>query len=168
MQSKPNYKYNKKGTMNSIYDFTVKDRKGNAVPLNLYANEVILIVNTATKSPYTEQYTELEALYEKYHQQGFEVLDFPSNQPTKSCPGTDEMVHQFCKETYGTEFPRFKKVKVNGADADPLYKYMTEKVVGDITEDFTKFLVNKIGKVVARYDAQTPISEIETKIQEIL
>lgn len=154
--------------MNSIYDITVKDRKGNAVPLKGYANEVVLIVNTATKSPETEQYKDLEALYEKYHSQGFAILDFPSNQPTKSCPGTDEMVHQFCKETYNTEFPRFKKVKVNGQDADNLYKYLTSKFNGEITEDFTKFLVNKIGKVVARYDAKTPYEEIGKKIEEML
>lgn len=154
--------------MNSINDITVKDRKGNMVPLSGYANEVVLIVNTATKSPLTPQYAELEALYEKYHSQGFAVLDFPSNQPTKSCPGTDEMVHQFCKDNYNTEFPRFKKVKVNGDDADNLYKYLTEKFPGDITEDFTKFLVNKIGKVVARYSAETPMAEIEQKIQEML
>lgn len=154
--------------MNSIYDITVKDRKGNAVPLKGYANEVVLIVNTATKSPETTQYKDLEALYEKYHSQGFAVLDFPSNQPTKSCPGTDEMVHQFCKDTYNTEFPRFKKVKVNGQDADNLYKYLTSKFTGEITEDFTKFLVNKIGKVVARYDAKAPYEEIAKKIEEML
>ncbi len=154
--------------MNSIYDITVKDRKGNPVSLKGYANEVVLIVNTATKSPQTAQYNELVALYEKYHPQGFAVLDFPSNQPTKSCPGTDEMVHQFCKDTYQTEFPRFKKVKVNGDDADGLYKYLTEKFPGEINKDFTKFLINKIGKVVARYDAATPFSVIEEKIKEML
>ena len=154
--------------MNSIYDITVKDRKGNNVPLKGYANEVVLIVNTATKSPNTPQYKDLEAMYEKHHSRGFAILDFPSNQPTKSCPGTDEMIHLFCKETYNTEFPRFKKVKVNGAEADNLYKYLTEKFPGEITEDFTKFLVNKIGKVVARYDAATPMSEIDAKIEEML
>ncbi len=154
--------------MNSINEITVKDRKGNAVPLKGYANEVVLIVNTAIKSPLTPQYADLEALYEKYHPQGFAILDFPSNQPTKSCPGTDEMIHKFCKDTYNTEFPRFKKVKVNGDDADSLYKYLTEKFPGDITEDFTKFLVNKIGKVVARFDAATPMQEVEQKIEEML
>lgn len=154
--------------MNSIHDITVKDRKGNAVPLNLYANEVVLIVNTATQSELTPQYKDLEALYEKYHSQGFEVLDFPSNQPTKSCPGTDEMVHQFCKDNYNTQFARFKKAKVSGPDADPLFKYLTEKVPGEITEDFTKFLINKIGKVVARFDANTSFATIESKIQELL
>ena len=154
--------------MNSIYEITVKDRKGNSVPLNGYANEVVLIVNTAIQSPNTPQYKELEALYEKYHPQGFAILDFPSNQPTKSCPGTDEMIHRFCKDNYGTEFPRFKKVKVNGTEADSLFKYLTEKFPGEITEDFTKFLVNKIGKVVARYDASTPIAEIGQRIEEML
>lgn len=154
--------------MNSIHDITVKDRKGVAVPLNLYANEVVLIVNTATKSSFTPQYADLQALYQKYHARGFEVLDFPSNQPTKSCPGTDEMVHQFCKDTYSTAFPRFKKVKVNGNDADPLFKYLTEKQPGEITEDFTKFLVNKIGKVVARFSATAPMSEIEEKVATLL
>lgn len=154
--------------MNSINEITVKDRKGNAVPLKGYANEVVLIVNTAIKSPYTPQYADLQTLYDKYHSQGFAVLDFPSNQPTKSCAGTDEMIHNFCKETYNTEFPRFKKVKVNGNDADTLYKYLTEKFPGEITEDFTKFLVNKIGKVVARFGAQTPMSEIEEKIESLL
>ena len=154
--------------MNSIHDITVKDRKGNAVPLNLYANEVVLIVNTATQSELTPQYKDLEALYEKYHSQGFEVLDFPSNQPTKSCPGTDEMVHQFCKDNYNTQFARFKKAKVSGPDADSLFKYLTEKVPGEITDDFTKFLVNKIGKVVARFDANTSFATIESKIQELL
>ncbi len=154
--------------MNTIHEITVKDRKGNLVPLKSYANEVVLIVNTATRSPHTPQYEALEALYEKHHAQGFAVLDFPSNQPTKSCPGTDEMVHQFVKDTYNTEFPRFKKVKVNGSDADELYKYLKERFPGDITEDFTKFLVNKIGKVVARYDATTPIEEIDKRIEEML
>lgn len=152
----------------TLNEIIVKDRKGNNVPLSGYANEIVLIVNTATQGENVSQYKELEDLYEKYHQQGFAVLDFPSNQPTKSCPGTDEMVHQWCKDNYGTEFPRFKKVKVNGDDASPLFSFLKEKFPGDITEDFTKFLVNKIGKVVARYDAKTPISEIEQKIQEML
>lgn len=153
--------------MDTVFDFTVKDRKGNTVALNSYQNEVLLIVNTATKSPFTPQYAELEALYEKYHAQGFAVLDFPSNQPTKSCPGTDEMVHNFAKDTYNTEFPRFKKIKVNGDDADPLYKFLLSMKEGDIKEDFTKFLINKRGRVVARYAAETPFSEIEEAINNL-
>lgn len=154
--------------MNTVFDYTVKDRKGNAVPLRNYANEVLLIVNTAIKSEYTPQYAELEALYEKHHAQGFAVLDFPSNQPTKSCPGTDEMVHSFVKDNYNTEFPRFKKVKVNGSDAEPLYQHLREMKEGDITEDFTKFLVNKMGHVVARFAPSTSIAEIDEQIAAML
>ena len=154
--------------MNTVFDFTVKDRKGNAEPLRNYANQVLLIVNTAIKSEYTPQYADLEALYEKYHAQGFAILDFPSNQPTKSCPGTDEIVHNFAKDNYNTEFPRFKKVKVNGDDAEPLYKYLKEMKEGDITADFTKFLINKRGYVVARFEPTTPIAEIDAQIAAML
>ena len=154
--------------MNTVFDFTVKDRKGNAEPLRNYANQVLLIVNTAIKSEFTPQYAELEALYEKYHAQGFAILDFPSNQPTKSCPGTDEIVHNFAKDNYNTEFPRFKKVKVNGDDAEPLYKYLKEMKEGDITADFTKFLINKRGYVVARFEPTTPIAEIDAQIAAML
>ena len=100
--------------MKTIYDFSVKDRKGGLVSLKEYANEVILIVNTATKCGFTPQYDELEALYEKYHSQGFTILDFPCNQFGQQAPGTDESIHEFCKLNFGTEFPRFKKIKVNG------------------------------------------------------
>lgn len=154
--------------MDNVFDFTVKDRKGNSVALSNYQNEVLLIVNTATQSPFTPQYAELEALYEKFHSQGFAVLDFPSNQPTKSCPGKDEMVHQFAKDNYNTEFPRFKKIKVNGDDADPLYKFLVSMQEGEITEDFTKFLINKRGFVAARFSASAPFAEIEEAIKTLL
>ena len=100
--------------MRTVYEFSVKDRKGKAFSLKEFSNEVLLIVNTATKCGFTPTYEELEALYEKYHAQGFEVLDFPCNQFGQQAPGTDESIHEFCKLTYGTKFPRFKKVKVNG------------------------------------------------------
>ena len=98
--------------MRTVYEFSVKDRKGKEVSLKEYANEVLLIVNTATKCGFTPTYDQLEALYEKYHAKGFEVLDFPCNQFGQQAPGTDESIHEFCKLNYGTEFPRFKKVKV--------------------------------------------------------
>ena len=104
--------------MKTVYEFSVKDRKGKDVSLKEYANEVLLIVNTATKCGFTPQYDELEALYKKYHAQGFEILDFPCNQFGQQAPGTDDSIHEFCKLNFGTEFPRFKKVKVNGDDAD--------------------------------------------------
>lgn len=154
--------------MNTVFDFKVKDRKGNIVDLSNYANEVLLIVNTATKSPFTPQYAELETLYEKFHSQGFCVLDFPSNQPTKSCPGTDEMVHTFAKDTYNTEFPRFKKVKLNGPDAEPLFLFLQEMAEGQISEDFTKFLINRNGRVAARFSAEVSFAEIESQIQSLL
>jgi len=166
--------------MKTVYDFAVKDRKGGEVSLREYANEVILIVNTATKCGFTPQYEELEAIYEKYHAKGFTILDFPCNQFGQQAPGTDESIHEFCKLTYGTEFPRFKKIKVNGDDAEPLYKYLKEqkgfagwdpnhkltpileemlskedpdyKDKADIKWNFTKFLVNKLGLVVARFE----------------
>ena len=139
--------------MRTVYDFSVKDRKGKMVSLKEYANEVLLIVNTATRCGFTPQYEELEQLYEKYHQQGFEVLDFPCNQFGQQAPGTDESIHNFCKLTYGTEFSRFKKVKVNGDDAEPLFK---------------KFLINKKGQVVARFEPTTRFSLIAEEIEKWL
>ena len=102
--------------MKTVYDFTVKDRKGGDVNLKEFANEVLLIVNTATKCGFTPTYEQLEATYKKYHAKGFEVLDFPCNQFNNQAPGTDESIHEFCKLTYGTDFPRFKKIKVNGEE----------------------------------------------------
>ena len=98
--------------MRTVYEFSVKERKGGTISLKEFSNEVLLIVNTATKCGFTPQYEELEKLYEKYHAQGFEVLDFPCNQFGQQAPGTDESIHNFCKLNYGTEFARFKKVKV--------------------------------------------------------
>lgn len=182
--------------MRTVYDFSVKDRKGKNVSLKEYANEVLLIVNTATKCGFTPQYEELEKLYEKYHAQGFEVLDFPCNQFGAQAPGTDESIHQFCKLNYGTEFPRFKKVKVNGADAEPLYVFLKEqktftgfnpeheltpvleeilsketpdyKETSDIKWNFTKFLINKRGQVIARFEPTESISNIAKQIEELL
>jgi len=182
--------------MRTVYEFSVKDRKGKDVSLKAYANEVLLIVNTATKCGFTPQYDELEALYKKYHSQGFEVLDFPCNQFGQQAPGTDESIHEFCKLNYGTEFPRFKKVKVNGPDADPLFKFLQEqkgfagwnedhkltpildkmmteadpdyKQKPDIKWNFTKFLINKKGQVVARFEPTESIEVIEKAIEEIL
>lgn len=182
--------------MKTVYDFAVKDRKGGEVSLREYANEVILIVNTATKCGFTPQYEELEAIYEKYHTKGFTILDFPCNQFGQQAPGTDESIHEFCKLTYGTEFPRFKKIKVNGDDAEPLYKYLKEqkgfagwdpnhkltpileemlskedpdyKDKADIKWNFTKFLVNKLGLVVARFEPTESLENVSKKIEELL
>ena len=182
--------------MKTVYDFTVKDRKGKDVSLKEYANEVLLIVNTATKCGFTPQYEEMEKLYEKYRSQEFVILDFPCNQFGQQAPGTDESIHEFCKLNFGTEFPRFKKVKVNGPDADPLFLFLQEqkgfagwnmehpiahilddmlskedpnyKEKNDIKWNFTKFLVDKKGMVVARFEPTAPMAEIEKKIEELL
>ena len=182
--------------MRTVYEFSVKERKGGTISLKEFANEVLLIVNTATKCGFTPQYEELEKLYEKYHAQGFEVLDFPCNQFGQQAPGTDESIHNFCKLNYGTEFPRFKKVKVNGPDAEPLFKYLQEQkgfqgwdtdhqLAGilddmlkkddpdyqqkpDIKWNFTKFLTNKRGMVVDRFEPTASIALIEKRIEELL
>lgn len=182
--------------MKTVYEFTVKDRKGNNVSLKEYANEVLLIVNTATKCGFTPTYTELENLYKQYHARGFEILDFPCNQFGQQAPGTDEAIHDFCKLTYGTEFPQFKKLKVNGEDADPLYKFLKEqkgfagfdmsnkiapilvemfdkadpnwRESPDIKWNFTKFLINKKGQVVKRYEPTEKIEHIAADIEKLL
>ena len=182
--------------MKTVYDFSVNDRKGKEVSLREYANEVLLIVNTATKCGFTPQYDELEKLYQKYRSQHFVILDFPCNQFGQQAPGTDESIHEFCKLNFGTEFPQFKKVKVNGDDADPLFKFLQEqkgfagwnmehpiahilddmlskadpdyKEKAEIKWNFTKFLVDKRGVVVARFEPTTPIEEIEKQIEELL
>ena len=97
--------------MRTVYEFSVKDRKGKAFSLKEFSNEVLLIVNTATKCGFTPTYEQLEALYEKYHAQGFEVLDFPCNQFGQQAPGTDESIHEFCKLTYGTKFHASRRLR---------------------------------------------------------
>ena len=182
--------------MKTIYDFTVKDRKGKDVSMKEYANEVLLIVNSATKCGFTPQYEELEKLYEKYRSDGFVVLDFPCNQFGQQAPGTDESIHEFCKLNFGTDFPRFKKIKVTGPDADPLFKFLEEQKgfagwdmnhpIAHILDDmlskedsdykekpsikwnFTKFLIDKKGNVVARFEPTTKIEVIEAEIQKLL
>ena len=182
--------------MRTVYEFSVKDRKGKNVSLKEYSNEVLLIVNTATQCGFTPQYDDLEKLYEKYHQQGFEILDFPCNQFGSQAPGTDESIHNFCKLNYGTEFSRFKKIKVNGDDADPLFKFLKEckgfggwdeshplypvldkmlseqdpnyKESADIKWNFTKFLTNKRGQVVARFEPTESLDNIAKQIEELL
>ena len=180
----------------TVYDFSVKDRKGKDVSLKEYAGEVMLIVNTATKCGFTPQYEELEKLYEKHHAQGFTILDFPCNQFGQQAPGTDESIHEFCKMTYGTEFPRFKKIKVNGEDAEPLYKFLTSQkgfagwdmnhhiapILDEILSkedpdyksnpsikwNFTKFLVDKKGVVVARFEPTEGFENIDAPLAKVL
>ena len=112
----------------NVHDFKVKDSKGGIADLSQYDGKVLLIVNTATKCGLTPQYDQLEALYKKYRDRGLEILDFPSNQFLKQAPGTDEEIEEFCTLNYGTTFPRFSKVDVNGKDADPLFAWLKEQL----------------------------------------
>ena len=127
----------------SVYDYAVKNNKGEEVSLSDYKGKVLLIVNTATKCGLTPQYEGLEALYEKYHEQGFEILDFPCNQFAFQAPGNDEQIESFCTLRYNTKFPRFAKIKVNGQETAPLYMYLKEQKPGRIQWNFAKFLIDK-------------------------
>ncbi|MBR1881792.1 MAG: glutathione peroxidase [Muribaculaceae bacterium] len=180
----------------NIYDITVKDRKGNDVSLATYKNKVLLIVNTATRCGFTPQYEELENLYKNYQEKGLEILDFPCNQFGNQAPGSDEEIHQFCSLNYGTEFPQFKKIEVNGENESPLFTLLkaARPFVGfdlnhpigkvldemlqkndadyaskpDIKWNFTKFLVDRKGNIVERYEPTVDIKLIEEKIKELL
>ena len=179
--------------MKTVYDFSVKDRKGKDVSLKEYANEVLLIVNTATKCGFTPQYDELEALYKKYHAEGFEILDFPCNQFGEQAPGTIQEIHSFCTANFDIQFPQFDKIDVNGANEHPLYtflkaqkgfsgfdtndqqgKFMDDMLrkrdadfdkKADIKWNFTKFLVSRDGRVLKRYEPTDKMSDIEAAIQ---
>lgn len=180
----------------SVYDFTVKGLNNEDVSLKDYSGKVLLIVNTATKCGFTPQYKELQALYEKYQARGFEVLDFPCNQFGEQAPGTEEEIHQFCTLNFGTEFPQFKKIEVNGENESPLYTYLKSQrgfkgfdkghkigalldemlskadpdyaTKSDIKWNFTKFLVDRDGNVVERYEPTTECKVIEEDIKKLL
>ncbi|MBQ6050357.1 MAG: nitroreductase family protein [Bacteroidaceae bacterium] len=177
----------------SIYDFQVKDDGGQDVSLAEYKGKALLIVNTATRCGFTPQYKELEALYEKYHAEGLEILDFPCNQFGQQAPGTIQEIHQFCTANFDIHFLQFDKIEVNGENAHPLYSYLkSQKGFGgfdisdqrgkmmdemlrkqdaeydkksDIKWNFTKFLVSRDGRIVKRYEPTEQMSNIEADIQ---
>jgi len=152
-----------------LYDFIVKDNKGNDVSLSEYKGKVLLIVNTATGCGFTPQYKGLEELYLKYHDKGFEILDFPCNQFFGQAPGSDEEIHSFCTLKYNTTFPRFKKIEVNGKGADPLYVFLKEQTKAKkIGWNFAKFLVDKEGKVLAHYGSMTTPEKLDAEIAKLL
>lgn len=154
----------------SVYDFTVKGQKGNDVSLKEYEGKVLLIVNTATGCGFTPQYKGLEELYEKYRDQGFEILDFPCNQFFHQAPGSDEEINQFCSLRFNTQFPRFKKLEVNGNNADPLFKYLCTQngKYKRVKWNFTKFLVDRQGNVIARFEPTDKPESFEPAIKDAL
>ena len=155
----------------SIYDFKVKTRKGDDFSLSEYKGKVMLIVNTATGCGFTPQYEGLEKLYETYHDQGLEILDFPCNQFGHQAPGSDDEIHEFCTGKYKTQFDQFAKIEVNGTNEDPLYTYLKDekhKLFKSIKWNFTKFLVDREGNVVGRYEPTTTPDAIESDIQKLI
>ncbi len=178
----------------NIYDLKVKNRKGEDVSLNDFKGKVLLIVNTATGCGFTPQYEALEKLYETYHEDGFEVLDFPCNQFGHQAPGENDEIHEFCTAKYKTQFDQFAKIDVNGENESELFKLLKNEIQddivngmknkmtmkgiskisstcknrGDIIWNFTKFLVDKNGKVVKRYSPIESPMKLENDIKELL
>jgi glutathione peroxidase len=179
----------------AVYDHVAVKPDGTEVPLSEYAGKVLLIVNTATGCGFTPQYEELEAMYAKYRDQGFEILDFPCNQFANQAPESDDEIHEFCTLKFGTEFPQFAKIDVNGETADPLFAYLAtekpfesfgkglkmaalkkfadanNKKFGDkayIKWNFTKFLIDREGNVVARFEPTVDMNDVKAAVQAAL
>ena len=174
----------------NIYDFTVKDRKGRDVNLADYKGKLLLVVNTATGCGFTPQYKELQQYYEEFKDQGLEILDFPCNQFADQAPGDNEEIHVFCTGRFGITFPQFGKIEVNGENADPLYKWITSttkfegfngpsglllsgiakkmdkdyKNNGNIKWNFTKFLVDREGNIVKRFEPTEKMEKVRDAI----
>lgn len=160
-------------TMGSVYCFALNDIDGKAVNLGeKFKGNVLLIVNTASQCGYTPQYADLQAVYDKYKAQGFQVLGFPANDFGAQEPGSDAEIKQFCSTKYHVTFPMFSKISVKGENKDSLYRYLTDETTnpksgGEIKWNFTKFLVGKDGKVIARFESKIkPTDESVTKAVE--
>ncbi len=155
-----------------IYDFKVKDAEGGEVDFSGYKGKVLLVVNTATGCGFTPQYEGLENIYKKYKDKGFEVLDFPCNQFGNQAPGTEKEITSFCKLKYDVSFKQFKKIEVNGENEHPLYTYLKSKKGGlfgkDIKWNFTKFLIDRDGKVIKRFSSRTTPEKIEKEIKNLI
>lgn len=179
-----------------FYDFEANDVMGVAVSMSEYAGKVVLVVNSATECGFTPQYDDLQDMYEMYQEQGLEILDFPCNQFGNQAPGSDEEIVSLCDSRYGITFPHFAKVDVNGENALPLFLYLQQekgfngfnpehplaaiiesmleranpnyKNEPDIKWNFTKFLIDRSGKVVARFEPTEDIKVVETRIKELL
>ena len=159
--------------MDSVYDFTVDDIHGKPVDLSRYRGHVLLIVNTASKCGFTPQYKGLQQLYDKYHARGLDVLGFPCNQFGGQEPGEEPEIESFCEVNYGVTFPMFSKIDVNGDDAAPLFRHLKSAKPGllgseGIKWNFTKFLVDRDGKVVERYAPKAEPASIAPDIEKLL
>jgi glutathione peroxidase len=159
--------------MTGIYDFHATNISGKDVPLSDYRDKVVLIVNTASKCGFTPQYEALEQLYKKHRDQGFAVLGFPCNQFGAQEPGSEAEIGQFCATIFGATFPMFSKIDVNGANAHPLYTFLKQQKRGflgtaAIKWNFTKFLVDHAGEVVARYGSMTKPEDLEAPVAKLL
>ena len=179
----------------NIYDFTVKAQDGSDISLADYKGKVLLIVNTATGCGFTPQYDELQDIYEEHQKDGLEILDFPCNQFANQAPGSDEEIHDFCTGRYGITFPQFSKIDVNGENAIPLYKWLTENTTfegfdknpmgvmltqmlklkdknfkdsSDVKWNFTKFLIDREGNIAARFEPMTNLKKVKAKVEEVL
>ncbi|MGH7234745.1 MAG: glutathione peroxidase [Nitrospiraceae bacterium] len=148
--------------MGSVYDFTLNDVDGKPLPLNQFRGKVLLLVNTASFCGNTPQYEQLQTMYERYHAQGFEILAFPANNFGRQEPGTNEEIKKFCYTKYSLTFPLFSKISVKGDDKHPLYRYLTERspFPGEVEWNFQKYLVDRTGRIIARYHHRTkPLSD---------
>lgn len=186
---------NENAMSNTVYDFSLTDKRGSEVSLSQYKGKVLLIVNTATGCGFTPQYEDLEAMYHDLKDKGLEILDIPCNQFGHQAPGSDEQISEFCTVKFGADFPQFKKSDVNGENALPLYTWLksqkgvegkynklTAKLMekmynksnpaprtsSDIQWNFTKFLVNREGKVVARFEPTTNMKEVRKQVEALL
>ena len=156
----------------TVYDFIMKDAEGQDISLADYKGKVLLIVNTATGCGFTPQYNGLEDLYEKYKDQGLEILDFPCNQFGNQAPGSNAEITEFCAINFGVSFKQFSKIEVNGPGEAPLYTWLKSQKGGvlnsNIKWNFTKFLLDREGKVVERYASTVTPERIEARIKELL
>ncbi|EGK11913.1 glutathione peroxidase [Desmospora sp. 8437] len=155
-----------------VHDYTARTITGEEKSLSDYAGSVLLIVNTASKCGFTPQYRELQQLYDKYRERGLEILGFPCNQFGGQEPGSEAEIREFCQVHYGVTFPMFSKTKVKGPDAHPLFQYLTREAPGFLGQaikwNFTKFLVNRRGKVVRRFAPTTKPDQLEREMERLL
>ena len=155
----------------SIYDYSVPTPKGEEISLRDYEGKVILIVNTATGCGFTPHYKPIEQMYEDLHDKGFEVIDVPCNQFAGQTPGTDEEVHEFCRLKYHTQFPQMKKSDVNGENALPLFKFLKsqkDQNNPEIKWNFTKFVVDRQGNVVKRFEPTAEMKEVRAFVESLI